>query len=762
MLTMQFYRHLQTFFTLLAIGIVIGIAVFASTIEIKDLDLWFHMRSGQYIFHQRSVPSVDVFSATAQGKYWNNHEWLFQLIVFGLKRLWSMNALIYMQAGIVLLTFLSLLLLTFKKSKQILIPPLLYIVYQVYQTRFTIRPDIFSILFLIIFIAILTTSLKKRWSLWVLFFLQALWVNIHGYFFLGIAIVLIYLMSEWLRRTLPLPSIWKQEGALAQEEFVRLHWILFALMGATFINPQGIKGAVYPLLILGNIPSAEGQIFFKYITELQKPILKETWWHLQIHFPYKVSIILSGLALCLSWRRLEIRWLVMWAFFLLFSMIALRNMTYFAVISYVITMFAVLKIDIEKISPIRFVSEKMMLLTGSFLLILMCFIQINHANDLSVRGYYDFKTHERKSLWLGVDQRMFPHQAVDFLKQERVKGNFFNDFNSGAYLIGRVYPRIKVFIDGRTELRGGDFFELYRKIWEDGDEKLLDDVIERYQLTGAFINTAQQLPGKVVKVFFKKKDWYLVYLDYDAAIFLKDVPEHEKTIDKYTIDFSTWKPYALDIIKFGSTRAIPYQFLHRARLLKEIGLEDLALQECDAALAAYPAFADIYGLKGHIYEQRKDVEKSFLNYRLALSFDYSMEWYIKLTRMYYAKGHYDEVIKRIEKIQNDVKMSSQIQLLLAKSFAKKKQNAQAYDILMNVLRKPLMPVGDLVDLADIFLENQHQSLAQKCYKIALKKNPRSKKARRRLGDFFQRRKDQVSADMISKKGFKKVLSEHSK
>ena len=26
-------------------------------------------------------------------------------------------------------------------------------------------------------------------------------------------------------------------------------------------------------------------------------------------------------------------------------------------------------------------------------------------------------------------------------------GNFFNDFNSGAYLVGRAFPKIKVFID---------------------------------------------------------------------------------------------------------------------------------------------------------------------------------------------------------------------------------------------------------------------------------------------------------------------------
>ena len=43
-------------------------------------------------------------------------------------------------------------------------------------------------------------------------------------------------------------------------------------------------------------------------------------------------------------------------------------------------------------------------------------------------------------------------EKEDFLVANKVKGNFFNDFNSGAYLVGRCSPNIKVFIDGRTEV----------------------------------------------------------------------------------------------------------------------------------------------------------------------------------------------------------------------------------------------------------------------------------------------------------------------
>jgi hypothetical protein len=69
-------------------------------------------------------------------------------------------------------------------------------------------------------------------------------------------------------------------------------------------------------------------------------------------------------------------------------------------------------------------------------------------------GYYDFDKFERKMEYGGVSLRNYPYKAADFLVANKIKGNFFNDFNSGAYLLGRASPDIKVFIDGRTEVYG--------------------------------------------------------------------------------------------------------------------------------------------------------------------------------------------------------------------------------------------------------------------------------------------------------------------
>src|SRR5437879_1326282 len=41
-----------------------------------DPDLWWHLRTGQWILDNRTVPHADPFSSTQDGTHWVAHEWL--------------------------------------------------------------------------------------------------------------------------------------------------------------------------------------------------------------------------------------------------------------------------------------------------------------------------------------------------------------------------------------------------------------------------------------------------------------------------------------------------------------------------------------------------------------------------------------------------------------------------------------------------------------------------------------------------------------
>src|SRR6202035_5831507 len=71
----------------------------------------------------------------------------------------------------------------------------------------------------------------------------------------------------------------------------------------------------------------------------------------------------------------------------------------------------------------------------------------------------------------------FPARAVAFLQTRSPSGRIFNHYDWGGYLIWKLYPSTRVFIDGRADLYG---------------EQLLDKFADTYQFKGAWQQTLQR------------------------------------------------------------------------------------------------------------------------------------------------------------------------------------------------------------------------------------------------------------------------------
>jgi len=61
-------------------------------------DMWWHLRTGELILEQGSVPDADPFSYTAHGRTWITHEWLAEVLFFGLHNMGGVNLLIIFKA----------------------------------------------------------------------------------------------------------------------------------------------------------------------------------------------------------------------------------------------------------------------------------------------------------------------------------------------------------------------------------------------------------------------------------------------------------------------------------------------------------------------------------------------------------------------------------------------------------------------------------------------------------------------------------------
>ncbi len=748
------------------LNIVAGLFVVLSTfmllikmahLEIKDLDLWLHIGMGRYIVqHNFHIPSVDILSCTVAGAPWVNHEWLFQVIVYMIYNHWGVEGLIMMQVWLVTITLLLLLFLGYNRKNLFLIVFSLFLVSLVYQSRFTIRPDLFSLFFLALYIAVLGLFIHRKWSVWVLFAIQALWANMHGFFFLGPLIVGMSLLAEYIKRSLPLPWEWNKIGRLTDKEYQRMFLILGLVILACLLTPTGWHGAVYPFKIFTHI-TGDSKVFFTRIVELQRPITRDTLFSMQDWSYYRMLIIISFLSFIFNRRKIDIGIFFFWLFFLFFSLAAIRNMVFFAFAAYLAFVINIATIRFKDIVPIRFTHKKFLYITSAFAQVLLVVWALRFYNDVNGNGYFDFEKYERKSEFGGVSQRQFPIKATQFLVKNKVRGNFYNDFNSGAYLVGFCYPNIKVFIDGRTEVYGPAFFQYYRDIQESGDVEKFKAALKRFQITGVFLNTVQNpAPESTLNYLYKSPDWTLVYLDYDGLIFLKNTPLNRDVIVHERLDLPTWKPRVLDIYRLGAKQVTPYESLNRAYTLSSLGFDEQAALEARAAIEVNPSYAGPYKILGKIAGKKKDYQAAYDNFRIATVLSSTDQ----IARMNMALAlsdlkKYEEAAIQYRKIIEMWPTSAKAYFRLAKVDIFLKHYDKAYNALSTGYNLDSAAKDDVLELGDMLQENKAYKEARKSYELVLKRQPLLEAPYLRICQVYERTGERSKCIDLLKEGLQK-------
>jgi len=712
----QFWRKISFLSGLLPLGALFGLVAFVANVEIKDLDLWLHLGMGKLIWQTNLIPDVDILSCSIAGAPWVNHEWLFQILIYNIFNAWGPDGLLKMQIVVVCLTMAILVLIGYSRERQLITSFILFFVFMVYQQRFTLRPDLFSLLFFTLYIFILAVHIDKKWAPVALFLIQILWTNFHGFFFFGPLFVIIGLVSEWIKRNVRLPYEWNETGRLTDAEYQRIKFILFLVVLACLVNPLFVKGAWYPISVFFSL-SGENKIFFKYIQELQKPLTWQTLFDLNGFTYYKLLIYLSVASFIFNRRKIDISALFFWLVFLIFSLNAARNTAFFAFAAYLVIITNLLSVSFDEIVPLRFTEKKFQYLTAAIMKLFFVIWLFEYGREMAMRGYFDFDKYEQKSEFGGISHRTYPNKAVDFLVENKIKGNFFNDFNSGAYLIGRAYPDIRVFIDGRTEVYGGEFFLQYQKIWEEGDKDSFEKAVQKYDLTGVLLNSSREpIPKTFLKYLYEHKEWVLVYFDFDGVIFLKDLPEYKPVIDQFAIDLTKWETKKLDLLKIGVTRVDPYQNYFRAYTLDTLDFDQQALSEAQAALDVVPGYAEVHHLMGKIYGKRKDFRQAFEHFRIAATITpANIEIRHNLALSYLDMEEFDGAIKQFQAIIDLRPDDPKGHFLLAKAYLKNKDYEKGIASIQKAFQLDPGSVVDIIALGDLAFEQQEYETSLKIY-----------------------------------------------
>jgi hypothetical protein len=125
------------------------------------------------------------------------------------------------------------------------------------------------------------------------------------------------------------------------------------------------------------------------------------------------------------------------------------------------------------------------------------------------------------------DPKIKPVAASEFLKKEPIRGNMFNDDEFGDYMIYALWPKYRVFFDGRSDMYGTAKMKEYFKIVNLKPD--WDKILAKYKMTWIIYDTHSVLS----QYLLQRKDWKLIYEDKIADIFVKDIPENKRLIEKY-------------------------------------------------------------------------------------------------------------------------------------------------------------------------------------------------------------------------------------
>jgi len=114
-----------------------------------------------------------------------------------------------------------------------------------------------------------------------------------------------------------------------------------------------------------------------------------------------------------------------------------------------------------------------------------------------------------------AQQHAFPVDAVDFILEQGIAGSMYNLYHWGGYLVWRLYPEQKVFIDGRADVYTDAFIDEYLQVYQLQDN--WQEPLDRHGVTLVIIDEGSCLST----VLNESPDWERRYVDEKAAVFVR-------------------------------------------------------------------------------------------------------------------------------------------------------------------------------------------------------------------------------------------------
>lgn len=639
--------------------------------DIANLDIWYHLRSGRFILENFKIPQLNIFSYIAADHPSHDPYWLFQIIIYLTHRIAGANGLVVFKIAVLLAMFFFLFKITsrlkpspskggrvgVKEGGDIAPVFCLLLAALAASERFVVRPELASYIFLSLYFYLLHQYCQREdRKIYLLFPLQILWVNMHGFWVLGLFLVWAFLAGELILWRLPLPFQWKKEGAVQGNAYYRVLVIGLLVTAATLITPHPQKILQLPFEMFGGLKGATGRGGPLAVNELISPFSANLLFSWQAIFYYKVLLVVSASAFVLNFRRINIIHLLIWAGFLYISIQARRNIAAFALVSAPITFWNLSFFYRNYIE--RFSAERAQLVTSAqvilsaVLILLMAFLIYDVASD---RYYIRDRSNAR--FGLGISTISYPEKAIDFIQKTNIQGNIFNEPAIGHYFTWRCFPERIVFLDGRFDFPDRFLSHYYvPELWPKISKKY--DI--NYVLLGH--GRSPNLAGLIRMLYFNK-DWVLIHYDEMAVVFIKNLPENRQIIEKFRVRFDAMEDKTAAGISrknlFGHT-GLPVAKFQLANLYTTLGLRNMAVKTYEECIQLFPAFWEARSNLADMYRRGGRLEDALAQYRMAVETKPNfVAGYVRLGDAYAAMRMFPQAIQSYKKaLKRDFKLAA--------------------------------------------------------------------------------------------------------
>lgn len=487
--------------------------------QFDDPDFYWHVRTGEYIVTHGALPQTDVFSYTNFGRPWVLHEWLFQVLIYLVHEFGGeLGVKICSAIGLTAIYAVNYAtckrLLGGDEGKALIVTLLFCSII----TSVAPRPHLATFLFFSVFVYILAgfKYFGEVTRLWVVPLIMALWANLHGGYFVGLVLLWLFIATEWVvYRTA------KDRDPIAHQRLVKLSVTGIAALLATLLNPEFVGYWLYPFQVIG-MDASKG-----IIEEWRSPD-----FHEPIFIYWLIVVVVFIAALVHAPRRPDVTEFTIPLLFVAGSFVSRRNipLAALAMAPFVAAFLSAGLLDrLLNLAPSYRTAATGSALTaitrknlsrGSAAVANWLLIVVSAA---ALAAAYPVR---EKTIAQSLNT-VIPTKATDFVVRENIGGNMYNAYHYGGYLIYRLYPAQRVFIDGRADMYGDQFIQESLAIYQ-GDPQWKAR-FEKYGIDYVLCESAAPLR----QLLLEGSNYRLVFDDGMHSVLVKNADKYRTIIEKY-------------------------------------------------------------------------------------------------------------------------------------------------------------------------------------------------------------------------------------